>query len=444
MRHFHRVFPILIFAVASSPTNLLLAQTTPVGQTPPVQAVESVPKQTRALYGYIDQHGKLVIQPQFENAKDFSEARARVLLQGKWGFIDRTGTVVIQPRFYEAEDFSEGLAPVAIGGKWGYIDKQGGTVIPLRFDRAERFAGGRAAVEVSEKWAYIDTKGKYIVQPQFVRALDFSEGLAAVCAEQQDEQALLTRRYWIGQSCAWGYLDKAGRFCIKPQFNDAQRFSQGLAAVQIGWRWGYINKAGTVVIKPQFDRVEPFAEGLACAEGGGIPNFLQMEGKIFTSWGYIDTTGKWSTRSRLLYYYEGGFSEGLAMADRVTKGRRQWGYVNHKGEFVIKPQYELAEPFSEGLAVVYQGGICLYIDTTGKTVLRLPSGGGGRFAEGLAVYSPGPAHRPAEPATDMVAFDRSLRDAQTLLEQGQYTKSVEGFMAAASEHRGNCPECALG
>ena len=306
MKYFHKGFSILFFAVAISPSNLTPAQGTLGGRMPVVQAGESASGQTAALYGYIDQHGKVIIQPQFESAMGFAEGRARVLLHGKWGYIDRTGTVVIQPQFYKAEDFSEGLAPVGVGGKWGYVDKQGSLVIPLQFDSVGRFAEGLAAVTVGGKSGYIDAKSNYAVQPQFERAQDFSEGLAAVCVELPTEQALLTRRYWIGQSCSWGYVNKAGNFAIKPQFSGAQSFSQGLAAVQIDGRWGYINKDGAVVIKPQFDRVGPFSEGLAFAEGGGISGALVLqEGKVFTSWGYIDKTGKWAIRSRLHYYYEG-------------------------------------------------------------------------------------------------------------------------------------------
>lgn len=434
---------MLIVGVAVCPRNPLLSETLPLGRTPANQTVDPTSKRLSARFGYIDQHGNVVIKPQFDNAMDFSGGMAGVLLNGKWGYIDRGGTIVIRPQFSEAGDFSEGLASVAIGGKWGYIDRHGAVVIPLQFDSARPFAEDRAVVEVNEKWGYIDTRGKYIVQPQFKGGLDFSEGLAAVCAEQPDEQALLTRYYWMAQQCAWGYLDKAGKFAIKPQFNNAQSFSEGLAGVQIGWRWGYINKAGAVVIKPQFDRAEPFSEGLAFAQGGGISAaFLLQEGKVFTSWGYIDTTGKWVIRSRLHYYYAGRFTEGLTQAQRGTGGL--WGYVNRKGELVIKPQYKYAGHFSEGLALASAGSECTYIDTTGKTRIQLHSRWGRPFAEGLAVYSSGPDYQPAERAVDKVAFERSLHQAQALLEQGQYSKAVDGFMTAASVHRENCPECALG
>ena len=219
MRPFPAVLFMLIVGVAVCPRNPLLSETLPLGRTPANQTVDPTSKRLSARFGYIDQHGNVVIKPQFDNAMDFSGGMAGVLLNGKWGYIDRGGTIVIRPQFSEAGDFSEGLASVAIGGKWGYIDRHGAVVIPLQFDSARPFAEDRAVVEVNEKWGYIDTRGKYIVQPQFKGGLDFSEGLAAVCAEQPDEQALLTRYYWMAQQCAWGYLDKSGKFAIKPQFS---------------------------------------------------------------------------------------------------------------------------------------------------------------------------------------------------------------------------------
>ena len=52
---------------------------------------------------------------------------------------------------------------------------------------------------------------------------------------------------------------------IKPQFEDAFNFTEGLAAVKINAnglsKWGFINKKGILVIKPIFDSVLPFHEG---------------------------------------------------------------------------------------------------------------------------------------------------------------------------------------
>lgn len=48
-----------------------------------------------------------------------------VYQNGKRGYIDKTGKIVINPQFDDARHFTEGLASVNIGDKWGYIDKAG-------------------------------------------------------------------------------------------------------------------------------------------------------------------------------------------------------------------------------------------------------------------------------------------------------------------------------
>ena len=57
----------------------------------------------------------------------------------KWGFIDTKGQYVINPQFDNAGEFSEGLAPVEIGGKYGFIDTKGQYVINPQFDNAGEF-----------------------------------------------------------------------------------------------------------------------------------------------------------------------------------------------------------------------------------------------------------------------------------------------------------------
>ena len=49
----------------------------------------------------------------------------------------------------------------------------------------------------------------------------------------------------------WGYIDKNGKRVIKPQFEDAQWFQEGLARIKLGGKWGYISKSRKMVSNPQ-------------------------------------------------------------------------------------------------------------------------------------------------------------------------------------------------
>ena len=59
----------------------------------------------------------------------------------------------------------------------------------------------------------------------------------------------------------WGYADINRNIVITPKYNDAQWFSEGLAAVQVGKKWGYINKDGKMVIPAKFTVAKSFRKG---------------------------------------------------------------------------------------------------------------------------------------------------------------------------------------
>lgn len=132
---------------------------------------------SNAKIGFINQNRKVVIEPLFGYAKNFSEGLAVVTLNHKWGFIDKSGNIVISPQYVYADDFSEGLAPVCINDPsgngqqrlCGYIDKSGKMVIPMQFRVAYKFHDGLALVAVGDinnrQWGYIDQTGKYVWNP---------------------------------------------------------------------------------------------------------------------------------------------------------------------------------------------------------------------------------------------------------------------------------------
>src|SRR5947199_3031800 len=74
----------------------------------------------------------------------------------------------------------------------------------------------------------------------------------------------------IRQDGKWGYISRTGEVVIKPQYDDAWDFSEGLAYVRAGMRRGLIDKTGQMVIElQQVDFAGRFSEGLAPVQTGG-------------------------------------------------------------------------------------------------------------------------------------------------------------------------------
>src|SRR5918999_477356 len=61
----------------------------------------------------------------------------------------------------------------------------------------------------------------------------------------------------------YGFIDGSGRVRIRPQFDGALPFTEGLAAVRLGDKWGFIDPSGKVVIPLSYYGVSPFSDGLA-------------------------------------------------------------------------------------------------------------------------------------------------------------------------------------
>src|SRR5687768_8945424 len=82
------------------------------GAHDPLSTHQLYPVQESGKWGYMDKAGKVVVKPQYEDAKDFSEGMGRVKEDGKWGFVNNSGELTIKPQYDKAMDFSDGMARV--------------------------------------------------------------------------------------------------------------------------------------------------------------------------------------------------------------------------------------------------------------------------------------------------------------------------------------------
>lgn len=230
----------------------------------------------KGLFGYKDVNGKTVVEPQYFEAKSFSEGVAAVKTLDGWFLINRQGERVSRGYFEDVDSYGEGLVAVRPTGekRWGYADYSGNIVIPADFDWAWGFSSGRARVRLGEVDSFIDRNGATIfsVSPD-ATALHFSEDRVQV--RYGEKQSTSTKGYHNE-----GYLDLQGKKISEALFDTAYDYSEGLAAVQVGDRWGYIDKSGEFTIKPRFYYAEPYFEGYATVWFEGETAIIDTTGGI--------------------------------------------------------------------------------------------------------------------------------------------------------------------
>jgi hypothetical protein len=263
--------------------------------------------------------------------------------------------------------------------KYSYIDRSGNVAIDAGdYHGVGGFSNGLAPVATAtDGWGYIDTSNRLLIEPQFYSAMGFSEEFAAICTGDK-----------------WGFIDKAGRIIIEPQYDAVTPFSEGVALALIGDKSLLIDKTGKTILSRSTNDLSlsvyedaRFSEGLAVA-------YDNAKGK----YGFIDRSGEFIIKP--MYKAAAPFSEGLARVAVVDGGKEKLGFINHDGQFVIPPKYNTdadfsrnSTDFSEGLASVSEGlnptlmeeAKFVYVDKTGEIILPTDFFYAGPFREGRAV-----------------------------------------------------------
>jgi hypothetical protein len=316
------------------------------------------------------------------NQTDDARPLFPVPIGGAWGFIDNRGKVVIVSRFEAVQQFSEGLAAAKYEGRWGYINRSGAEVIPFRYRTAQSFHGGVAVVDTGlpeHPVGIIDPSGSWVTQPMFqsLSAADGPGGLLFGQKEAGDGPGFYDRAgnlvlgpYSLAfpfaqgrarvksQSEEW-IIDSSGNFIAKqPVVLDGIRFSEGLIAIRRDRKLGYMDLDGNIAIEPRYDQGGEFSEGLAA---------VQREGR----WMLIDKSGGTIAQFPPEVVFAEPLSDGLSLVTaNAGPPNRKLGYVGKSGQWVVKPNWDDANPFHDGLAYVgiWKDGVVACIDQRGRRI----------------------------------------------------------------------------
>lgn len=215
-------------------------------------------------WGYKDASGCVIVQPVYDDAKDFSEGLGNAKRMGWWGYVNKFGKAIIPFAFDESYQHKDGLAGARKEYYWGFIDRYGNTVIEFRYGQVRNFSEGLAAVKKDGRWGFIDKKGTTVIPHEFDDARSFNDGLAAVRFGEK-----------------WSYIDTYGMRAIEAGYDEAGDFGNGYAAVRIGEKWGYIDLNGETVIDFTYDSVTRFSDGLADVWSNGRSSVIDMYGTAY-------------------------------------------------------------------------------------------------------------------------------------------------------------------
>ncbi len=372
------------------------------------------------LYGYVDEKGNFVIQPQYQKAYPFTNGVARVMADNQWVLINERGKRISKNGYQEIGEFRNGVAVVArretgrqSGTLYGLISGKGQEVIPPVYPlltpdpnhnvfivgrEAATGKGSRSQIQLG----VMNRKGDVVVPLQFVAIREQQFRVFAVKAEDEHWQAynatgqrIFTGTYsdikdfddelaTVKKEGRWGILHASGREVIKPNYRGIVKRSRHSYELTGFTQWKVVNEKNEIVLSLEYEDVQPVSPQLYSYRMEGKKGLLSEKGTPVTGplydqifpfvkamavvekgdeYGAIDPKGHLFLPVR---YQEIRIDSVSSLLSVREKGK--WGIVNRAGKSVVPVQYDEIRIQTYGMFTARTGDKWYLLDAKGQPV----------------------------------------------------------------------------
>lgn len=318
----------------------LVSSCTSKGMKDTINAKELYRINVGGKYGFINENGDIVIDPQFDlagfqfKADDLCFARAGE----RKGLINASGEFVAELNndIYGVWSFRNGVARcIGENNKYGLVDENGSMVLPLVYSNiTSDGAMGFIVQDTLGNMGYVNNRGEFIVPCIYDDVNGFNEGMMVVATQNK---------------C--GYVDTLGNWVIDSLYDDARGFGDGLARVQNNGNWMFINKKGNVIESLKYDEIlTGFHNNRAFVKRNGSICMINRKGLIIKQ---IEVDSVY------------GFRDSYSTFKRNGK----YGMLDTNGNVFIEAKYDELSHYKEGFAVFKKDDYCGIIEAGGNVLI---------------------------------------------------------------------------
>lgn len=312
--------------------------------------------------GFINENGKIIIEPQFDDAYYFfgdgvcfaisGNRKGLINAEGKFvaeldtainwtyrfehgvtvckannyklkGIINKSGEIIL-PAIYRniVSDGDNGFIVEDTLGNQGYVNNQGDFVIPCKYSKVGGFSEGLIPVEAGKKYGYVDTNGIWVIDTIYDEARHFGNGFARVKTDGKwhfinhdgnrverfkcDE--ILTgfncNRAFVKNGNALELIDTLGTKIAEVKADSVWGFSDGFGGFKINGKVGFLDTLGIAVLRPKYEKLSVPDNGLCIFENNGKKGLVTISGDVVFDAIYEEITIEESLI--LSRYYENG------------------------------------------------------------------------------------------------------------------------------------------
>lgn len=355
-------------------------------------------KDTTLKLGYLSLNGKTVIKPKYQAISAFYGDYANIIKDNVYGYIDKSGKEELFPNYDEVYWFFGNIGTAKKNKLFGLIDRKGNTITPIIYEDLTKHVDGIFCAKLNGKWTYLKDDGLeavsniyiYLPKPAFSKTffyqdtvtelglkkikqglIDINENIIISPKFDEISSYLTDNLLRVKNNGKYGIVNLKGEIIIPIQYdNIGYQINNNLISVSLNRKFGFIDLDNNNVIPIEYDSVNEFSEGVASV-------YVGKQGF------YIDRSNKKVLEITTERIWNNNFVNGLAL----IKSNNKFGYINIKGEIVIKPIYEEATMFDNKLALVTFNKKSGVINNKGKIILPLIFDNLGGISQNLVKYA---------------------------------------------------------
>ncbi len=243
-----------------------------------------IPFNKDGIFGYVNEHGLVVLSPSFESADVFVGGVGVVKQNGKYGTIDEKGNWIVKPAYDDIwVNARDSVLTVRRGNSKGFLRLNGQAITPVKYYSVDGFSWGVARVfQFTSHPQAVNKEGKELIpathyfegQPHrgFMKVYDRKTEKAGIidstgkfylpCLydEISLEAAEIGKFIVMNRSLSdagvelknYGMVGAGGKEIIPVRFKEIRYLRDGLFAVKVESKWGLIDEKGDVLLEDNY------------------------------------------------------------------------------------------------------------------------------------------------------------------------------------------------
>lgn len=186
----------------------------------------------------------------------------------------------------------------------------------------------------------------------------------------------------------FGYVDLFGNWKVRPYYDFANYFSEGLAVVKKRSKFGVINCEGKVLLRVEYDEIKDFVNGFSWVRKGELWGLVDFNGKTilepkydkvediskFSDFAWLRTESKWGVfdKEKVKFIHAPQFDSYQLLNDKTSlvevsgkKGMIKHAHVN----FILQPEFESINKFAPYLLEITKDSKVGVVSDYGRKLL---------------------------------------------------------------------------